>query len=95
MSSLEFLVDSPLNYWKKCQENHSIHLSRTDGRAVAQISKCIHGGSIYDRFEDSFCDNNGAPSREGIDSIGRNWILESYCSRLRNFRLLMGCFGKD
>ena len=86
LSGREFIVDSALWYWKRCQQNYPLSLSQYSGRAVANISKCIHGTSAYDRFDRSSCEN--MPKSP-------NWIRSSYCQRLRAFDILHDYFILD
>ncbi len=96
ISSLEFLVDSSINYWRKCQSQYSNDLRKTDGRAIAQISECVHGYAwgLYNTFTESYCNEDGSSvliERQKIKTE-RRWILDAYCARLKKFRDIQGCF---
>ena len=105
MSSLEFLVDSAFNYWRKCQTDgrYKGHRQEATGKAVALLSECIHGAAwgLYRTFDESSCtidDNNSytGMAKENItDGIKekRRWIVHHYCARLRNFQVLQECFS--
>ena len=87
MTSKEFIVDSGLWYWKRCQEKYSDYIDQDSDKAVQHISKCVHGGRQYLQLKniDSLC---ASPSK----SLG--WIVKSYCKRRKLFRALNTCFDK-
>ena len=87
MTSKEFIIDSSLWYWKRCQEKYSNYIDQNSDKAVQHISKCVHGGRQYLELEDidSLC---ASPS----DNLG--WIVKSYCGRRKLFLALNSCFNK-
>ena len=89
MSSLEFLIDSSLNYWKKCREgNFKNYINDSSAKGFVMMSQCIMGspGGSLRTFRPSYCspryknrpDREGNSnwtliSDEGITNVQRNW----------------------
>ena len=100
MESVEFLVDTAVNYWKKCQKSsiYSPHLRDTSDKAIALVSECVHGSSrgLYRTFDESSCDDDkGVPTSDALNNIqdtNKHWVLQRYCSRRHNFKRIQGCF---
>ena len=83
MSSLEFIVDSALWHWKRCQRISHNFLEMSSPHAVGMIAYCIHGAEKYKSYQESSCDTE----KDGQ-------YLESYWKRLERFRILQDCFAK-
>ena len=85
MDNLEFIVDSALWHWRKCQYPTPFgdHLKGDSVYDVGEIASCIHGTDVYQTYNDSSCNND----------TGRG-TLGSYCRRLKRFRILQDCFTK-
>ena len=86
MSSLEFIIDSALWHWKRCQRISRVSnnfLEMSSSHAVGMVAYCIHGAGEYKNYQENFCDS---------EKDGK--YLESYCKRLRRFRILQSCFAK-
>ena len=86
MDNLEFLVDTALWHWKKCQRLFQNELDESSGNAVAVISYCIRGLRKYRAYTEDSC-NPDLP-------VLRDRGILSYCNRLRNFRILEDCFRR-
>lgn len=85
MSSTEFVVDSSLWYWKKCQNSTKTRpfLKSSTPRAVAEVTQCVHGRHpTYDDFEKIDCRKSQSGFREN-----------SYCKRLEAFELALNCLN--
>lgn len=89
MESVEFLVDSALWFWRRCQKKFPRSVEGTGSRSVAFVSKCIQGNPRHDRFDASWC-HNGNPS--AVSGSRGDTVLIGYCRRLHYFQALHHCF---
>ncbi len=83
MPSSEFVVDSSLWYWKKCQNSSRTkqYLDKDTPRAVAEVTQCVHGRHpTYDNYQKIDCSKKQAGFREN-----------SYCQRLKAFEVTLLC----
>ena len=95
MSSIEFLVDSSLNYWRECRFTKGRDTTTVSAEAVAEISSCIMGSPrIFRTFRASHCEQ-GKVSDEGRSTVRNQSFLRRYCSRLHNFNILNDVFSKS
>ena len=89
MTSKEFIIDSSLWYWQRCQKKYSDYIDNNSDKAVQYMSTCVHGEKGYFELEntDSLCANqNPSKSLAGIE--------RSYCGRRKLFLALSSCFNK-
>ena len=89
MTSREFIIDSGLWYWQRCQKNYFPYINQDSDQAVQYISKCVHGNRRYLDLEnvDSLC-------AEKSSSDKSDWIVQSYCGRRELFQALRSCFNQ-
>ena len=96
MDSVEFLVDSGLWYWRRCQRIFPRSVEGMGPRSVAYVSKCIQGASVHDRFRGHWCTSSGLARAQYRATLrGRGWILQAYCRRLHYTRPSSIAFGSN
>ncbi len=86
LTSQEFIVDSSLWYWKQCQKSYPYYRNSSSDKAIAKMSKCVHGSPSYNSYNESLCAPGTPPG---------HWTLASYCHRLKAFRALHSCFKNN
>ena len=89
MTSREFIIDSSLWYWQRCQKKYPSYINQDSDKAVRYLSKCVHGNRGYLKLEsgDDLC---AGKSSSNVPA----WIIQSYCGRRKLFQALRTCFNK-
>ena len=87
MQSREFIVDSSLWYWKKCQNGSYFkpYVGVNSDQAVARMSECVHGRHItYQNFASINCSVTNS-----------DWRKQSYCNRRKAFKAAASCLARS
>lgn len=81
--SEEYIVDSSLWFWKKCQNSTftKTFLNSSSDEAVSRMTQCVHGRhKTYENHASINCSNPGSDFRE-----------KSFCDRKKAFQVALSC----
>ena len=87
MTSREFIVDSSMWYWKKCQNGSYFkpYVGVNSDQAVARMSECVHGKhSTYQNYVSINCSVTNS-----------DWRKQSYCNRRKAFKAAASCLARS
>lgn len=86
IASDEFIVDSSLWYWKRCQTwgDYKPYVNVNSDKAVSRMSQCIHGKHpTYENYQSINCSVTNS-----------DWRKQSYCNRRKAFRAAVKCLSR-